>query len=366
MLNKILFIFITALTLWACKKDEDRVVVQTGTPSTLTASATSVVLTEAEATKDAVSFSWSPSEFGYDAAVDYFIEFGKKDSNFVNAKSISLGSNKTVKYTVAALNTIATEMKLTPFQSNPLEVRVKAQLSSTYPPVYSNVMNLSVTPYLTEPPYATVYLVGDATEFAWDNTKATPIFRDEADPFVYTFTGKLNAGNIKFLGVLGKWAPQWGTNSSGSLVFRETETDADPGSIAIATAGYYTVKLDLRNNVFSVAPYTATIPNPFSTPDAPVGIIGAFNNWSDIVPMRQSAVDPHYWDLATYTFSNDTELKFRIASGWSVNWGAENDASAEKVYGKGKQDGPNIKVKAGTYRILFSDLGTGRYIFIKQ
>jgi hypothetical protein len=87
MLNKISLLFFVALALWSCKKDEERVVVQTGVPSTLTASATSVVLQDADAVKDAISFSWSPSEFGYEAAVDYFIEFAKKDSNFVNAKA---------------------------------------------------------------------------------------------------------------------------------------------------------------------------------------------------------------------------------------------------------------------------------------
>jgi hypothetical protein len=226
--------------------------------------------------------------------------------------------------------------------------------------VYSNVVNLAVTPYLTEPPYATIYLVGDATEFEWNNNKPTPMFRDETDPFIYVFTGRLNAGNIKFLGVIGKWGPLWGTNSSGALVFRPTEADTDPDAIAIATAGYYTVKLDLRNNIFSVKPYDAS----GADTHASLGIIGDFNGWGDIAPMRKSSIDPHYWDI-TYNFNSDTELKFRIGSGWSVNWGAEDDASVEKVYGKGKLNGPNIKVKAGTYRILFNDL-TGRYLFLEQ
>ena len=95
-----------------------------------------------------------------------------------------------------------------------------------------------------------------------------------------------------------------------------------------------------------------------------IGIIGAFNGWGDIEPMRKSTIDPHLWDI-THTFASDTELKFRIAPDWSVNWGAESNDTAEKTYGKGKRDGANVKVKAGTYRILFNDIDV-RYIFIKQ
>lgn len=364
ILQRISFIIIAAIGLWSCEKDEDRIVAQTnGTAPTLNATATSVVLQDADATKDAITYTWTASDFGYSAAVKYSLQLGRKDSNFVNARTIDLGNSKTVKYTVKALNTIAIEMGLKAFEANNLQVRIKAQISDKYAPAYSNVVNLAVTPYLTEPPYATVYLVGDATEFGWDNNKPTPVFRDETDPFIYTFTGKLKAGNIKFLGTPGKWAPQWGTNSGGTaLVFRETEAAADPGSISIASAGYYTVKLNLRNNSFSVAPYDATGKREFTS----IGIIGDFNDWSTIAPMTKSSLDPHYWELGSYTFANDAQLKFRIAAGWDYNWGAVNDESASNAYGKGLQGGKNIKVKAGKYRILFSDLDDGRYILLKQ
>lgn len=346
------------LAIWSCKKDEQRIVIKNGTAPVLTASKTAVVLADTAAADTVVRFSWSASGFGYDAAVSYALQFDKKGNNFTKAKTVDQGASLSAAYTVAALNTIANQVGLTAFTADNLEVRVQAKVSDTYPAVYSDSLTLVVTSYLTEPPYADIYLVGDATEGGWDNTKASPIFRDDADAFVYNYTGYLKAGGIKFLGYLGKWAPSWGSNGGTGVVFRPTEADPDPATFSIATAGYYSVQLDLKNNTYSLAPFTET----GSTTYASIGIIGDFNNWADIVPMTATTQNPHIWS-GTATFSSNTALKFRIAEGWSVNWGTANDTG--KLYGKGKQDGSNISIAAGTYKILFNDLSL-QYIFIKQ
>ena len=46
-------------------------------------------------------------------------------------------------------------------------------------------------------PYEMVYLVGDATPNGWDLGNATPMTAT-ADPMVFTWTGQLNAGELKF------------------------------------------------------------------------------------------------------------------------------------------------------------------------
>ena len=46
-------------------------------------------------------------------------------------------------------------------------------------------------------PYEMIYLVGDATPSGWDINNATPMTAT-SDPMVFTWTGQLNAGEIKF------------------------------------------------------------------------------------------------------------------------------------------------------------------------
>ena len=58
--------------------------------------------------------------------------------------------------------------------------------------------------------------------------------------------------------VLGQWAPQYGTNETGTstggpLVLRPTESEPDPLSIPCPpTAGTYTVKVDLATMTYSI------------------------------------------------------------------------------------------------------------------
>jgi len=356
--TKIFILSLCALFFWACEKDEDRMVARPGTAPTLTASQTNLVLTEENKDEQAIALTWTASDFGYPAAVQYSLQFGKPNDNFTTVETVNVTNNREKTLTVAELNNIASNLGLPGFTASPLEVRVRASISEKVTPVYSPVTTLTVTPYLAEPEYPTLYLVGDATEFGWDNTKAVAMFRDVTDPFIFTYTGNLKAGALKFLGYQGKWAPQWGSNGSGGTAFRATEADPDPGSFTVPAAGYYTVRMNLRNNAFSIAPFNASGATAYNS----IGIIGAFNTWTDIVPMTKTTVNPHIWTL-DHTFAQDTELKFRIAEDWSANWGAEGDP--EGLYGKGGKDKANLKVKAGSYRILFNDL-TSEYLFLEQ
>lgn len=359
--NNIILLTFLAFIQVACEKDQTLTVAKSNaTASTLTSTKTSIVLNEAGANQEAMTFSWNATDYGFNAATNYSLEFGKKGTNFANGKTVDLGSSKESKLTVAALNAIANQIGLEGFKAGEMEARVKANIGGGLEPVYSNILIIAVTPYLDKPPYQTLYLVGDATEGGWSNTAATPIFRNPADPFLFTFTGAFNQGHFKFLGVLGQWAPMWGSNGSGGVAFRNTEADPDPATFQIMTAGYYTVTLNLRNNSFSLTPFNASTAKLYNS----IGIIGPFTNWSNIAPMSKSALNPHIWTI-DYTFSEDTEMKFRIAEGWDENWGAESNATESSVYGIGTGGGPNFKVKKGRYIIRFNDI-TKHYIFITK
>ncbi|MCU0357586.1 MAG: hypothetical protein MUE95_08400 [Cyclobacteriaceae bacterium] len=89
-----------------------------------------------------------------------------------------------------------------------------------------------------------------------------------------------------------------------------------------------------------------------------VGLIGSATagGWDSDTPLTQDAGNPAIWARNSVTLSNG-EAKFRANNNWTVNWGATGFPS-----GTGTQDGPNIPVAAGTYKVSI-DITTGAYKF---
>jgi starch-binding outer membrane protein SusE/F len=354
----IYLVLIASLGIFSCEKDGDKIVVKPETASQLSSSTNSIVLTMANSDEEALSLSWSSAEFGYNAAIKYSLELDKKGNNFAKPKVITFDSTYSKVFTVAELNEIALAQGLPQGTPGQLEVRLVSSVSSLVESLVSNVVELTVTPYVSEPPYKTIYMVGDAAEFDWDAGSATPVFRSDTDPFEYTFTGYFDQGQLKFLGFLNQWAPMWGTNANNELVFRETLTDADPWAFYIPAADYYTIKVNLLTNTYSQVSYTETIPAPYD----PVSITGDFNGWG-AAAMTSTPKNPHIWTME-YTFASAAEFKFRN-NDWSKQWGPTKERT--RLYGKAEPAGNDdkVKVEAGTYKITFNDL-TGNYLLIKK
>jgi len=201
-----------------------------------------------------------------------------------------------------------------------------------------------------------LYLVGGATAADWsNNNNNTPMFRSSEDNNLFTITGKFLADGFKFLEIKGQWAPQWGTNGGGTLVYRPTEADPDPGTLNIDSEGYYTVNVNLNTEIYTITPYDVSGATEYAT----IGIIGDATNsadldnngtpdgWESDVDMTQSTFDPHIWYINDITLE-DGEIKFRADNDWGVSWG---------------DNGSNISVSAGSYNIWFNDL-TGEYHLI--
>ncbi|HAA13973.1 MAG TPA: hypothetical protein DCE41_20710 [Cytophagales bacterium] len=206
-----------------------------------------------------------------------------------------------------------------------------------------------------------VLMVGDATAGGWDNTAGTLAFRNS--DFEYTYTGYFSAGAFKFLTNSGQWAPQYG-NIDGSVFFRATEDDPDPGTWNIATAGYYTFTMNVVTGENTLVSYDASGATEYNT----MGLIGhGIGGWGDgdDIQMTNSDFEPHIWTITGQAISgnpdedNATDIKFRANGTWDANWG-----ETTSPYGVGTPGGPNLVVPEGTYTIKFNDL-TGHYVIIE-
>jgi len=322
--------------LQACKKDEVRTVLQTGTASTLSSTKSAVVLTQATAGDTVVAFNWTPAQYGFDAAVGYSLQIAKAGASFNGAKEVNMGSSMVQKYTAADLNQMAILLGLPSGSAGQLEARVKSSISDSVPPVYSNVVALTVTPYLVVINYPSLYVPGDYQ--GWDPGTASRI-SSKTDNGVYEGYVYIAGGTKEF-----KYTsdPDWNhtiygwasSTTTGSNVAGKMNTTG--GNLFVPSTGYYLLTADKNKSEWSG---TKTV----------WGIIG------DAVPVTGWNSDQDLTFDATnkvWTITLDLTagaIKFRANDDWALNFG---DDKADLIM---EYNGANIAIAAaGNYTITMN------------
>lgn len=170
--------------------------------------------------------------------------------------------------------------------------------------------------------------------------------------FVSGTTATLASASIKLTDASGKELASATKNIAGtsdSLVINGSTFNA-----SALPLGFYKMVVTVTDTEGK----TQTLNAQFEIFNLPqVGIIGSATEkgWGEDTDM--SYVGDGVFELVlTLT---DGEVKFRADNAWTVNWGAADFPS-----GIGKQDGPNIPVQAGTWKVRFEP-GTGAYSFTR-
>lgn len=123
-------------------------------------------------------------------------------------------------------------------------------------------------------PYTEMYLVGDATPNGWDLGNATPMTLSSEDPYIFTWTGSLTSGELKFSAdKQSDWGGAWfmaatenaePTGEVEPVIFLNKSddwfinlyTELSVGDIdrkwKISTAGTYTITLDQLHDTISI------------------------------------------------------------------------------------------------------------------
>ena len=124
--------------------------------------------------------------------------------------------------------------------------------------IYRIVADTVGLTYEVFPANANLYMLGDATAAGWDNANAIELTNDGNGVFSATAT-LTGGGALKFIEVLGQWAPQWGaadgtSGYKGSISWRLTEADPDPASIVVPSDGTYEIIVDIAAQKFKLTP----------------------------------------------------------------------------------------------------------------
>ncbi|RYY29731.1 MAG: DUF5116 domain-containing protein [Sphingobacteriaceae bacterium] len=229
----------------SCKKDGVQTVSAIGTAGTLTASTATPALSLATSANSAVTLSFPATTVtGYPAALAYTIQVDKKGNNFASAREITATAPST-DVTVGTLNTVLLNLGLPTGTSAQVDVRVKSIIAVNTAPVYSNTVNLTVTPYSLT---SYVYVPGGYQ--GWDPTKAdVPSLASPSSNGIYDGTVVVPANTTDFgfkITPAQSWALSYGAGSAGKL-------DATGGNLTFPGAGTYKLHVDMNALTYTLS-----------------------------------------------------------------------------------------------------------------
>jgi starch-binding outer membrane protein SusE/F len=348
-LNVYILLLISALSFVSCEKDENKIVMNDGTPSVLSANATDLVLTSDKAEETVQVFSWTPTDYGFDAAISYTLQIAKGGDNFENAKEIVLGSNRSYSFTGSEINQTAVAAGLKFGVKGTMDTRIKSVLSESLTPIFSNVFAFDVTPYQVVIVYPSLWVPGSYQ--GW-NPATAPKISSILSNGIYEGYVNFTGSDFQF-----KFTPQqdWNNGAYGwasSVVTGNNVTgtmNTTGGNLFVPTQGYYRLQANTVANEWAATLTTWTIIG-----DAPI----ASNNWSIDVPMT---FDPATNQWSAVVACKAGKFKFRANADWAINFG---DTGADQVL---DYNGDNLNIPSdGTYTITL-DLQAGNYTYsIKQ
>jgi len=316
--KNILMLF-TATTLLVACDSQDLTVLDATASTTVSLSASDVVLDLNNAGQDVLTVNWTEPNYGFSAGPNYQIILTVANSD---PKIINVGNTISKAFESVELNKILLGLGLNAGEATDVTVQVKAILSATNE-ITSNATTLTATTYADKLDLSTIWgVVGSATTNSWDGPDM-PFFTT-SDPNVIVAYVTLADGEIKFR-TNNAWDLNYGDNGvDGTL-------DQDGANIAV-TAGTYKIELNTSLLTYTMEAYAwglvgdATT-NSWDGPDMPMSYDSYSDTWKTVVTL------------------GDGEMKFRFNNDWTLNYG---DDGADGTLETG---GANIAVTAGNYLV---------------
>ena len=188
----------------------------------------------------------------------------------------------------------------------------------------------SVTAY--KPLTSTLYLIGSATPGGWSADDATEMTRK--DNGIFTWTGRLVAGEFKFITTLGSFLPSYNKGTDGLLVLRSSDDQPDEPFV-VEEDHNYIVEANLFTGVLTLT-QTETLAPAYDQ----LYFVGNATDWG-FVKMKQDVLDPYLFRFGKFfEVGKGGEFKFGTSDGsWENMYKAKNADAAytdtEVVFVKG-------------------------------
>jgi hypothetical protein len=327
--------YVTALFAFMQSCDDvERVYYNDAAETVLSISDDNLTLSEDNGANEILTLTWSDPDYGFDAAALYSVQMDVLGGDFSNPQIISVGSSLEKTFSVEELNSKLLSLSMTPAEEGIAIFRIKATLSE-YQEIFSNTVNLSVTPYSSLLDLSTnLGVVGSATPGGWGNENIPDLqFYTTSMTDVYVAYVTLRDGEIKFRNN-NDWAENWGDDGNDGTL------DSYGANISVS-AGTYKIEVNFSTMTFSMEEYSwglvgSATPNQWNGPDLMLQYNSYQDDWRAVVTLGEG------------------EVKFRFNNDWALNYGDDGaDGSMEA-------SGANISVSSGHY-LVSMNLNTQSY-----
>ncbi|RMZ59773.1 SusF/SusE family outer membrane protein [Chryseobacterium nematophagum] len=358
---KICVALIIGVLVISCEKDEDQAVLGEGTNPVLTSNVTTLMLSKDHENDEAIKFNWVNPKFNVQVAFSDALEFAKAGTNFESAKSVDVVSKDlSASYTVGNFNKIMLEGGFPANVANAIEVRLRSKVGNIT--MYSEVVSLTVTPYLTE--FPSFYIVGDASAVGWNASSAQLLYKKDNFSTIYTYLE--NGKYFRFLGQQD-WNPinysldTAGMNDSykyfktwsSNLVASPSENIQFTG----ATGMYkITINADAAQKTINVAPSPINNWNP-----ANLYLVGTINGWDAGAAIPMTNLGNGKFEH-TISLPAGSQFKFLGQLSWGdLDWGnMDGDGNTGYIAPKGSNGNIMFDGTGGSYKISV-DMKSGVY-----
>ena len=327
--------YITALFAFIQSCDDvERVYYNVAAETVLSLSDNNLTLSEDNGANEILTLTWSDPDYGFDAAALYSVQMDVQGGDFSNPQIISVGSSLEKTFTVEELNAKLLSLSMTPAEEGVAIFRIKATLSE-YQEIFSNTVNLNVTPYSSLLDLSTnLGVVGSATPGGWGNENIPDLkFYTTATTDVYVAYVTLRNGEIKFRNN-NDWSENWGDDGNDGTL------DSYGANIPVS-AGTYKIEVNFSSMTYTMEAYSwglvgSATPNQWNGPDLMLHYNSYQDDWRAVVTLGEG------------------EVKFRFNNDWGLNYGDDGaDGSMEA-------NGANISVSSGHY-LVSMNLNTQSY-----
>lgn len=268
-LSKLIFIpLLTLITVLSCSKKENQLVYEGGTEPVLSASTSTITLSFATSTQEAVKLMWTNPNYMFNTGVSsqdvtYHVEIDKGGANFgsSNKQTVVVSKDLSLSLGVGLLNDyLLNQLQLTPAVQSEIEIRVKASLGNRGTELISNTLKYNVTPYAIPPkvnPPATgkLFIVGSATAGGWNNPVPVPSQEfTQISPTLYEITVTLTGGqSYLWLPENGVWAKYGGLGDNNTNDPIEGEFKAEGSDmLAPPATGDYKIEVDFQRGKYKL------------------------------------------------------------------------------------------------------------------
>lgn len=311
---KIFLLGIITTFIISCEGDDEKLVLNNSSQSSISADKTAVVLNETTADQAAVTFTYKNPTFSPSVQFTNMVEFAVAGTNFKPSTTREVPMDQsTFSLTHLQLNNILADLNVTPNSSKSIEVRLKSSVN-TVTSFYSNALTLSMTGYMPNPDliYPKINVPGGyagAAGYAdWTPSNAPNLFSPEKNSQYRGFIYVTNPNSEYKFTINQDWAGDKGDD--GTLTGKLVESGEQ--NIKAALAGTYYIKVNWAANT-----YSSVLAN--------FGVIG------DATPTGWNSDTDFVYNPTTKTFvinsialNNTGVFKFRANDDWAMKFQPAN------------------------------------------